>query len=297
MRYFTLITIILASNLNAGLIVDKQVSQDQIESMTETLINSTSAPSVTISNISYTGKHAHAFGTFTNGLDSGLGIDQGIILSTGKVNDAPDPNTSSDLSTNLRQPGDSDLNSLIPGYNTYDATVLEFDFTSTGDSAYFNYVFASEEYTEYVNSSYNDVFGFFVNGENYALIPGTDEAVSIDSVNHLENTEYFNNNDIHHDPANADNYDITYDGFTDVFTAALTNLTPGESYHLKLAIADTGDQLYDSSVFLEAGSFSSTPVAPAGAPEPETWFLIIMSLCVVYFKTSKVNPAFQLSKN
>jgi hypothetical protein len=261
-------------SLQAELVVIQQVTTEEIESMTQTLINN---DGVTIDNISYSGNETSAFGVFTGGLSAGLSIDEGIILSTGKVSDATQDNISSGTSTNLRQPGDSDLNSLIPGYNTYDATVLEFDFTTSSDSAYFNYAFASEEYTEYVNSSFNDVFGFFMDGENYALIPGTDEAVSINTVNHLENSDLFNNNDLYHSSANNQDFDITYDGFTDTFTAELTNLTPGETYHLKIAIADAGDRIYDSSVFLEAGSFSSSPVPPAGAPEPATWLLIILS--------------------
>ena len=47
-----------------------------------------------------------------------------------------------------------------------------------------------------------------------------------------------------------------YDGFTKVFEAA-SFVTPYQIYHLKIAIGDVGDAIYDSGVFLEAHSLSS----------------------------------------
>jgi hypothetical protein len=74
------------------------------------------------------------------------------------------PNTFSNITTYNGQPGDSDLDSLIPGFATFDATVLEFDFVPSTSVISFQYVFGSEEYNEFVNSAQNNVFGFFVNG-------------------------------------------------------------------------------------------------------------------------------------
>ena len=237
---------------------------------------------IAISNVTYVGTAggdtSASSGYFTGGAAAGIGIESGIVLTSGLVENLEGTtNTSDGITGELGLPGDSDLNGLIPGYSTYDASILEFDFVSSGDAAYFNYVFGSEEYDEYVNSSYNDVFGFFLDGVNVALIPGTTTAVSINNVNNgyyndgvgASNPEYYNDNDIQTGGAP---YPFEYDGFTDVFTAEMTGLTPGDTYHMKLAIADAGDRILDSGVFLQAGSFSDTPVDPI--PEPGTLILL-----------------------
>ena len=78
--------------------------------------------------------------------------------------------------------GDTDLDKLVPGYYTYDATVLEFDFKPTKNVIRIQYVFSSDEYNEYVGSKYNDVFGFFVNGKNIAKLPDSTN-VTINNIN------------------------------------------------------------------------------------------------------------------
>lgn len=88
---------------------------------------------------------------------------------------------------------DPDLNALT-SLSINDACVIEFDFLPVGDTIRFNYVFGSEEYHDYVGSSFNDVLGFFLSGEgivgpytndaiNIAKVPGTNLAVSISNVN------------------------------------------------------------------------------------------------------------------
>ena len=70
-------------------------------------------------------------------------------------------NTSDGITANNSLPGDVDLNTLIPGYNTFDGTILEFDFIpQSNDVISFQYVFTSDEYNEYTNTSFNDVFGY-----------------------------------------------------------------------------------------------------------------------------------------
>ena len=203
-------------------------------------------------NVQYTG-HQNAIGYFWNGIP-GLDFATGVIMSTGNVSDAVGPNTSGSTGTNLSQPGDPNLNNIISG-NTQDAAVLRFDFMPAENTVEFQYVFGSEEYPEFANSSYNDVFAFFISGgpENYnfvniALLPGTNTPVSINNVNHVNNSQYYINN------ANSPN--IEYDGLTVTLTA-FANVTACEIYQMKLAIADVGDGIYDSAVFLKAGSFTS----------------------------------------
>lgn len=230
------------------------------------LVNEILGSGITVlpGSISYTGATG-ASGIFTNGLSSGIGIDKGIILTTGSAVNAIGPNTEDAKTTDNGLSGDSDLNGLIPGYTTKDATILEFDFTTAGGDVFFNYVFASEEYNEWVNSSFNDVFGFFLDGTNIALIPGTSTPVAINTVNGGNNSAFFNNNDLS-DVAPSDLKDIEYDGFTNVFTATALGLAPG-SHTIKLAIADAGDWVLDSAVFIQAKTFSDEP---SDVPEPST---------------------------
>lgn len=233
------------------------------------LTNEILGSGITISNVTYNGSSV-ASGIFSNGLSSGIGIDKGIILTTGSADLAVGPNNSDGNGLNNGSPGDADLDSLIPGFSTQDAAVLEFDFTSTTGELFFQYVFASDEYNEYTNSSFNDVFGFFLDGVNIALIPGTSTPVSINNVNGgnplgtgASNSELFVNND----PSDGGPFfDIQYDGFTKVFTAKATGLTG--TRRIKLAIADAGDGNLDSAVFIAAGTFSSEP--PTDIPEPAT---------------------------
>lgn len=220
---------------------------------------------ITILSSSYTGSEAGA-GTFEGGT---FGIEQGILLTSGQAITAEGPNTQSGAGSGEGQPGDPDLDAIVSPFGTNDAAILEIEFIPDASTLEFSYVFGSEEYNEYVCSSFNDVFAFFVSGgiyenENIALLPGTDIAVSINNVNNgsigssgneencdednLANSAFFVDND------EGDN--IEYDGHTVVLTATI-NLEPGETYTLRLAIADAGDSVLDSGVFIEGGSFVS----------------------------------------
>lgn len=207
-------------------------------------------------------------GFFEGGSDS-IGVPTGIILSSGDANSANGPNTSDLVSGSASLTGDADLDAEF-GTTTLDATILEFDFVSTGGDLFFNFVFASDEYNEFVNASFNDVFAFFLDGQNIALIPNTTTPVSINNVNNgnplgfgATNPQFYNNNDL--DDAGGFLNELEYDGFTDVFTATASNLGPGV-HTIKLAVSDVGDTIGDSAVFLEAGTFSDTPPGePAGA--------------------------------
>ena len=204
---------------------------------------------VTVSNISFKGVN-HAAGTFSGGT-SIIGFEDGIVLSSGKIASIMGPNTSPSISTANNMPGDPDVAALIPGYWAYDATVLEFDFVPAGNKIIFEYVFGSEEYLEWVGTAFNDVFGFYINGINQALIPGTKIPVSINNVNHLSNKGYFINN-------TAAVLNTQMDGLTTVLKVT-ADVNPNESNHIKLVIADAGDFIYDSWVLLRAESFVSIP--------------------------------------
>lgn len=245
--------------------VNQATSTSQVEALVEDVLLGSC---VTASNISYTGP-ASASGTFSAS-GTTFTMQNGILLTTGGANVAIGPNDEPDAQVNQGAGGDADLTSLA-GETTYDAVVLEFDFVPQDDTLTFRYVFASEEYPEWVGSEYNDVFGFFVSGPgitgpysspggfpngaaNIALIPGTTTPVAINNVNNgddnngpCENCAYYEENT---------NNDVQYDGYTTVLTAQVV-VTPCQTYHIRLAVADAGDRIYDSGVFLEAGSFTS----------------------------------------
>ncbi len=253
----------------AGLVVTQNNNASQ-------LVDNIVGNGITTSNVTSVGASG-AFGTFTGGISAGIGIESGIMLSSGNVVDAEGPNNNDGTTTTHNTSGDSDL-TLIAGNNTFDAAILSFDFISDGDDIFFNYVFASEEYNEYVNSNVNDSFAFFLDGSNIALIPGTNTPVSINTVNggnpfgsNASNSQFFNNNDLQD---GGPFFDIEYDGFTDVFQASFSGLSAG-AHNISLKIADAGDSALDSTVFIEAGSFSDTPTT---IPEPSTIAIFALSL-------------------
>ena len=215
-----------------------------------------------------------------------IGIESGIILSSGNAEHVVGPNVSDSRSTNNGLGGDADLDGLIPGFTTFDAAILEFDFVCEDlQVVSFRYVFSSDEYNEFVFSPFNDVFGFFVNGVNVALLPDRVTPVSINNVNggnpfgtgNAVNPLFYRNNDLS-DGGGAINTEM--DGLTVVLTATVPLLPPdlqtGEPVenHIKLAIADAGDRIFDSNVFLEGGTFSCVPppvvtvIPPGGGPAP-----------------------------
>jgi hypothetical protein len=225
---------------------------------------------IATSSISNSGD-ANQFGTFTGGLSAGIGIESGIMLSSGSVSDAVGPNALDSTTTNFGGAGNAALTSLFGGV-TNDAATLTFDFISDGGDLFFNYVFASEEYNEFVGTEFNDVFAFFIDGVNIALIPGTSTAVAINTVNMGSNSGLFNNNDLQD---GGPFFNIEYDGFTDIFTASVLGLSAG-THTISMAIADVNDNSWDSTVFIQAGSFSDTDTTDV--PEPSTLAIFALSL-------------------
>jgi gliding motility-associated-like protein len=196
-----------------------------------------------------------------------IDLPYGLMLHTGSVEDfSGGANFSDGVS-------DIDLDSLLPGFTMNNAAILEFDFVPKGDTVRFNYVFGSLEYPTYVCSQFNDVFGFFLsgpgingnfenNGENIALVPGTNIPVSINTINDVAgsssctqpcpcNSQYYINNN-----GFANDTNVRFTGMT-VNLEAKHWVNCGDTYHIKLAIADAGDGVLNSGVFLEGGSFTS----------------------------------------
>ncbi len=243
----------------------------------------------TITNVQAIGND-QGIGYFSNGGDV-IGLQEGIILSTGKISNAHGPNQASDISWNFNDgSGDPDLDSVATE-EVRDAAGIVFDFIPLDSVIIFRYVFASEEYCEFVGSDFNDVFGFFISGpgisgpysygaENVARIPGSNSLVSVNTVNHNLNSAYYIGNERQEDaieceipfnPSQPDN--IEFDGFTKVLTATL-ELIPCETYRIRMVIGDVKDNVFDSAVFLEAGSFNlgtriEVSAAGGGAGSPQ----------------------------
>lgn len=218
---------------------------------------------VTISNVKYTG-HPQAIGQF-NASGTNLEITDGIVITTGTVlnngNGPHGPNDKEGSGYDNGRGGSALLSGLVGG-QTYNAATLEFDFKAVGDEVSFRYVFGSEEYLEYVGTDFNDVFGLFISGpgisgnQNIARLPNN-TVVSINNVNNTSNSAYYvYNGDGTNSPYNSSNQYIQYDGFTKALVAR-SAVQCGKTYHLTIAIADVGDPILDSGIFLEAQSLQS----------------------------------------
>ncbi|KAF0202944.1 MAG: hypothetical protein FD170_1521 [Bacteroidetes bacterium] len=227
---------------------------------------------VTVSNVTYTGAGI-SLGNFTCDSMNVIGMQNGIILSSGNVMSAAS-NANYTASTSTGGGSDPDLYQLA-GETIGDAAVLEFDLIPDNNFLAFNFVFGSEEYHEYVGSPFNDVFGFFITGPNpagpdydqtnIALIPETDTYISIATVNNgasnngpCINCEYLIDN-------TGGQY-VVYDAFTTVIPVNVF-VVPNQTYHLKIAIGDCYDRIYDSGIFLQSPSLKSYHVV--GIEEPE----------------------------
>ncbi|MBT7881798.1 MAG: hypothetical protein HN624_05075, partial [Flavobacteriaceae bacterium] len=234
------------------------------ELVTEVLINN---PCAEVSNITYsTGTNfndVNGIGYFSEP-SGGFTFSEGIILSSGDATFGTGPNDGGggEGSGGGGWPGDDELTSLLtnPSDGTNNASIIEFDFVPISNQLSFRFIMASEEYDQGSwECTYSDVFGFFLTDQNgvttnLAVLPDTDIPIAItnihpaNSVCEAANPQYF------HSYTPAGQPDIEYDGRTRAFTAE-ADVNIGETYHIKLAVADAIDTILDSAVFLEAGSF------------------------------------------
>ena len=274
-------------NLSAQIIIDNNFPYDDPSWLVDNVLL---GGGISASNIVYQGDSSQ-IGWF-NAINTNLGLDSGVILCTGDVYEL-DPINGSAFPAMTNTVVDPDLllvaNSVPPLIgqtfivnSIEDVAVLEFDFIPTSDSLKFRYAFGSQEYFFYENSEYNDVFGFFLSGPgiagpwsspatfpngsiNLAIVPNTAPPlpITISSVCNeplgigltglpaVMNPQYFVSNQ----GTGLDTI-ASADGFTTVLTATAL-VQCGETYHIRLAIADGTDQGLSSYVWLDAGSFYS----------------------------------------
>lgn len=238
-----------------------------------TLVNAIIGPGITVVGTpTYTG-NATQSGTFTNG--GNIGFDAGILLTTGDARQVPGPNGSGveSLGGNIVNGQFSGADNLsvdlgTPG-SAGDVVELSFQFQfgdgSTGGDLYFKYIFASEEYLNYVGSQFNDTFQLLLNGTNIALLQNG-LTVSVNNVNPNVNSSQYRNNVNNTNGIPNLQIDVKFDGLTVVLTAKALGLGPGV-HTMKFLLADVGDGLLDSGVFIQAGTFSTqdTPDVPEPA--------------------------------
>jgi len=254
-----------ASHVHGQLSIDTTLSAEE---MVKTIFASKDNNSK-IENVTYKG-YKKSLGIFNCSMVYNKVIAKGLILSTGNVFKAIGPNDVPDQSSKTQNNTDASLSAIAKG-PAYDAAILEFDFTPADDSIAFNFFFGSEEYPEYVSKNVNDIFGFFLSAEepyfrrNLALLEKR-IPITVDNINSTVNKKYFVRN-YAWNPENMQKWEnnkqgeemaktFQFDGFTVVLHAG-AKVSPGKKYHIKIAIADVGDRLYDSAIFLEAGSFKS----------------------------------------
>jgi len=209
--------------------------------------------------------HSSSSGTYTN--DSGTystALGPGIILSTGSVSNYADgPNTSGSFTTNWGTQATSAQEALLDpisgGTRThFDVTQLDitFDMQAGHDTVYFNVVFGSEEFPEYVGSSYVDAFGLYVNGTNIAFVDGAPVNIDHPAFVAKSGTELDG---------------ILNDRVPHEFSSVVGDGSTGNT--LTIILADTSDHSYDSTVYVSQLGGSEPP--PPVIPEPLTMIAVI----------------------
>ncbi|MBZ0326379.1 MAG: choice-of-anchor L domain-containing protein, partial [Altibacter sp.] len=191
----------------------------------------------------------------------------GIILTSGNVQNAPGPNLGILSDGGVGWPGDADLEAYTTATNTQNASYIQFDFVPLISQISFDFIMASEEYNQFFECNFSDAFAFILTDQitgvvqNLAVLPGTAIPIEVTNI-HPEvvgscpaiNEEYFDKYNFEpYNPAAA--AAIDFNGQT-VSLTAMGDVVVGNQYTIKLVVADQQDQLYDIAVFLKAGSFN-----------------------------------------
>lgn len=291
---FSQVTVTPYSGSIANLIRQNFISDSSVELVVEYGREPKFNGQTTISYPAY-----NQLGTFTNANTTGnnMPLASGIVMVTGNCTDAGST-TSQGIVSSTSSPACNDcaLERSPSLYYTYRATgstqdmndvaCMSFWIIPKSEKISFGYSFASEEYPSFVCSSFNDVFGFYISGpydengnligdysagevyqnENIAIIPNSDDAVMINTVNGgeshgsaspciLTNTQYFRSN--YTNPST----NCEMGGYTVDLTTKKIEVTPCYRYRIELAIADIGDHAYNSAVYLKANSLQAEMIS------------------------------------
>ena len=267
MKKVTLLSLLLFSVIGFSQVITVDTSKSPAQ-LVNILVNSpcvnpTNAKVLTGTNFGST----NGVGYFQN-TNPAFPFTNGVLLTTGDINKSPGPN-STVLSDGIPAwLGDVDLEATLLAagitMNSTNATVLEFDFTSFSAFMNFQFLFASEEYGTYQCNS-PDAFAFLITDkfgvtQNLAVIPSTTTPISVGTIRDFlynsacpsVNPGYFGS---FNGGSAAGSSPTNYNGQTVLMNATKANLIPGDTYHIKLVIADRGDSRFDSAVFIGGSSF------------------------------------------
>src|SRR5690606_11822067 len=213
-------------------------------------------------------------------------FDDGIVIATDVSSALPGPFTGGQASPNqYRWTGDQDMNDLInaaggwPPEDDMRSAFIDFDFIPVQNTVSFEYLFGSHSYGAGCTYDCGNgaMFGAWLIdlttgvGQNLALIPGTTDPISINTLRDNDKTHpfgcaagvgsvnptYFGNaygtaaNQV--PPAAAP---INLAGHTIAMTSSTANVIVGRKYKIKLAIVDfCTNPFHTSAVFFKSGSF------------------------------------------
>jgi len=266
-----LLTLIFVSPFVAKSQVAVSTSQyTASELINSVLLNNAFIPATNITSVTGTNFNSvNGLGYFQKN-DSDFQFANGIILSSGDAVNANGPAIDPILSSGSDEwPGDSDMDAITTASGSLllskNATVLEFNFIALQDQLSLDYIFASNEYGPNQCDFNGDETLFLLKDIttgssfiNIAVIPNTTSPVSVKNIKDSNynsscpsvNPEYFG----YYTPNFSTTAPISLRGAT-IPVRAETPVIPGHMYHLKLILADQYDSLYDSAIFIEAGSF------------------------------------------
>jgi len=190
---------------------------------------------------------------------SPLGISAGLLLTSGTTPGTSNTSTwygTDNSGSSGFVNGDADIDAVV---NTvfqtmsYDATTLAFSFNvndAKATSVSFDLVFGSDEYPEWVDA-FVDCGIVIVDGVNYALF-NNDPLHPLSVISPNLNAGYFQDNGGNVIP-------IEYDGVSGRLRI-VAPLKAGQTTHtIKIGIADTGDHILDSGLFIANLSAGTDP--------------------------------------
>jgi hypothetical protein len=233
-----------------------------------------SSDNVSISNVSYSGYYGSV--SYFSANVQNMPFTSGVLMTTGIANIAVGPNNQANAGVDNTYPGYNQLTTVV-GAPTYNASIISFDVIPYGDTLKIRYVFASEEYPEYVCSQFGDGFAIYISGpgitgnQNIARLPNG-VPITLNNVNGgnpggtgsgipacaATNPQYFvSNGNGNQSPYNSSNTYLQFDGLTVPLTAK-SAVVPGQTYQIVLAIADAGDGIFDSGAFIEEGGITAS---------------------------------------
>ena len=242
----------------------------------QSLAQMVAGPNASVTNATVSGKDVQ-IGSVKGLPGDGNAITEGVALTTGSLID-PDPTADSDVDftrSAVLGPNDAldttgDLGAVedpaglaqVAGIDVYDEAVLEFDVTATSSNVVLYYSLGSEEYagaTEgtpaaWQSRGYKDPLSIQVNGTECAYVPGSQAAVSAGTVNESSNADYYTANVSGHKPGQIP---VEFNGYTSALPCQAA-VTPGQTVHVRVAIADAQDGQLDSTILLRTQGLGFT---------------------------------------